>query len=176
MTDERSIEALRRGDREALDALVTRLYPDVYRFLRHLTRHRQEAEDLAQQTFLRALSRLESYEGRASLRSWILAVAYREFLRWRRRRLWLPLVADRPALDDPFGELAEAEALLTAIGRLPEGLRVTFLLFHVEEVPVAEIALALDVPEGTVKSRLHAARTRLRQILGDEEAFVPEAC
>ena len=166
MDDE--IERLRRRDGEAMDRLVTRHHADVYRFLRGLTRHRQEAEDLAQRTFLRALDRLDSYSGTGSLRNWLFGIAYREFTGWRRRRLWLPLLADRPAPGDPFGDLADAEVLRSAIGRLPEGLRAAFLLHHVEEASVAEVALALALPEGTVKSRLHAARARLRQTLGDE--------
>lgn len=174
MEDPEFIKRLRRRERDALDELVTRHHADVYRFLRHLTRHPQEAEDLAQATLLRALERLDLYGGKAPLRSWLLGVAYREFTGWRRRRLWLPLLGDRPAPGDPYGDLAEAEALLDAIARLPDALRATFLLHHVEEVPVAEIAATLAVPEGTVKSRLHAARARLRFLLG-EENYVPEA-
>ncbi len=176
MEDPDFIERLRRREPDAMDVLVVRHYADVYRFLRHLTRHRQEAEDLAQSTLLRALDRIDLYGGRGTLKSWLLGVAYREFTGWRRRRLWLPILGDRPAPGNAFDDLAEAEALLEAIGRLPDALRATFLLFHVEEIPVAEIAATLAVPEGTVKSRLHAARARLRQTLREEEAYVPEAC
>ncbi len=173
MEDPELIDRLRRRNPDALDALVVGHHASVYRFLRQLTRHPQEAEDLAQSTLLRALDRLDTYAGKAPLRSWLLGVAYREFTGWRRRRLWLPLLGDRPAPGDPYGDLAEAEALLDAIGRLPDGLRAAFLLHHVEEVPVSEIAATLAIPEGTVKSRLHAARARLRQTL-TEEKYVPE--
>ena len=176
MEDPEFIERLRQRERDAMEALVVRHHADVYRFLRHLTRHRQEAEDLAQATLLRALDRIDAYAGTGSLRSWLLGVAYREFTGWRRRRLWLPILGDRPAPGDAFNDLAEAEALLAAIARLPDSLRATFLLFHVEEVPLAEVALTLAIPEGTVKSRLHAARARLRQTLREEDAYVPEAC
>ena len=159
-----------------MDDFVVRHHADVYRFLRHLTRHRQEAEDLAQATLLRALDRIDAYAGKGPLRSWLLGVAYREFTGWRRRRLWLPILGDRPAPGDDFERLAEAEALLAAIARLPDALRATFLLFHVEELPLAEVALTLAIPEGTVKSRLHAARARLRQTLREEDPYVPEAC
>lgn len=158
-----------------MDALVVRHHADVYRFLRHLTRHPQEAEDLAQSTLLRALDRIELYAGKGSLRSWLLGVAYREFTGWRRRRLWLPLLTDLPAPQNPYDDLAEAEALLAALARLPDALRATFLLHHVEEVPLAEIAATLAIPEGTVKSRLHAARVRLRQTLREEDLHVSEA-
>lgn len=176
MEDPEFIERLRCRERQAMDALVIRHHADVYRFLRHLTRHPQEAEDLAQSTLLRALDRIDTYGGKAPLRSWLLGVAYREFTGWRRRRLWLPLLGDRPARTNAYDDLAEAEALLDAIGRLPDALKATFLMHHVEEVPLAEIAATLAIPEGTVKSRLHAARARLRTILKEEETYVPEAC
>lgn len=177
MEDPEFIERLKRRERSAMDEAALRHHADVYRFLRHLTRHVQEAEDLAQLTFLRAFARIDTYAGKAPLRSWLLGIAYREFTGWRRRRLWLPLLGDRPAPKNAYDDLAEAEALLDAIGRLPDALRATFLLFHVEEVPLAEIAATLAIPEGTVKSRLHAARARLRQTLrNEEETYVPEAC
>jgi len=170
------LEKIKQGDPGAVDAMVVRYHPDVYRFLRHLSRHPQEAEDLAQATFLRAIARVETYAGKAPLRSWLLGIAYREFTRWRRRRLWLPLLGDRLSPGDPYSDLAEAEALLSALSRLPESLRATFLLHHVEELSIAEIAVSLDIPEGTVKSRLHTARARLRALLREEENYVPEAC
>lgn len=176
MEDPEFIDRLKRRERGALDDLARRRHADVYRFLRHLTRHPQEAEDLAQATFLRAFDRIDTYAGKAPLRSWLLGVAYREFTGWRRRRLWLPLLGDRPAPTNPYDDLAEAEALLDAIARLPDALKATFLMHHVEELPVAEIAATLAIPEGTVKSRLHAARARLRTILKEEETYVPEAC
>lgn len=159
-----------------MEALALRYHADVYRFLRHLTRHVQEAEDLAQATFVRVFARIDTYAGKAPLRNWILGVAYREFTGWRRRRLWLPLLGDSAATRDPFHELAEAEVLLDAIARLPIALRATFLMHHVEEVSIAEIAAILAIPEGTVKSRLHTARARLRISLTEEENYVPETC
>lgn len=176
MEEPEFLEKIKGGDRSAIDAMVVRYHPDVYRFLRHLSRHPQEAEDLAQATFIRAIARIETYAGKAPLKSWLLGVAYREFSRWRRRRLWLPLLGDRVSPGDPYSDIAEAEALLDALSRLPEALRATFLLHHVEELSMAEIAASLDIPEGTVKSRLHTARMRLRALLREEENYVPEAC
>lgn len=167
---------MRTRDRDATNRFVIDHHAAVYRFLRQLTRHPQEAEDLTQTTLIRALARIETYAGQASLRSWLLGVAFREFTRWRRRRLWLPILGERPDTRDPFGELANAEALLDAIGRLPDRSRAAFLLHYVEELPVAEVAASLDIPEGTVKSRLHDARARLRTILKEEDPYVAETC
>jgi len=158
-----------------MELLVDRHHPPVYRFLYHLTRRVEDAEDLAQSTILRAIQAAGRYDGRAPMRSWLLGIAFREFGRFRRRRLWLPLIGDRPAAD-AFGPIHDGQALLTALARLQPDQRAVFLLRHVEEIPLAEIAAALDIPEGTVKSRLFAARTRLRTLLGEEKNHVPEAC
>jgi RNA polymerase sigma-70 factor (ECF subfamily) len=156
--------------------LVDRYHADVYRFLRQLTRHRQEAEDLAQQTLLKAIRKADQYSGRAPLKSWILGVAYREFTGWRRRRLWLPLFADQPEKRDPHSEIAEADALLKALSRLSDPLRATFLMHYVEELSIAEVAAALEISEGTVKSRLYNSRAQLRAHLTEEDPYVVEPC
>jgi RNA polymerase sigma-70 factor (ECF subfamily) len=175
MDDLELSKGLAAREPQAMDLMVDCYHRDVYRFLRHLTRHQQEAEDLAQQTLVRAIERVPSYTGAGSFRSWILGIAYREFTTWRRKRLCLPLLGDRPDKADPFTPIAEAEALLSALARLSASTRALFLLHYVEEIPIAEIALALNIPEGTVKSRLHSARQQLRTLL-KEESYVPDAC
>jgi RNA polymerase sigma-70 factor, ECF subfamily len=162
-------------DPGALETLVDRHHATVYRFLRHLTRSVEDAEDLAQATILRAVAGAHRYDGRAPMRTWLLAIAFREFGRFRRRRLWLPLIGDRPAADE-FGRIHDGEALLAALSRLPEASRAVVLLHHVEELPIGEIAITLGIPEGTVKSRLFSARGRLRTLLGEEVPYVTETC
>jgi len=161
-------------DPVAIELLVSRHHAPVYRFLRHLTRRVEDAEDLTQATILRAVKAAARYDGRASMRTWLMAIAFHEYARFRRRRLWLPLMTDRPARDE-FGRIHDGEALLAGLAKLPEASRAVFLLHHVEELPVAEIAQALGIPEGTVKSRLFAARERLRTLLGEEETNATEA-
>jgi RNA polymerase sigma-70 factor (ECF subfamily) len=124
---------------------------------------------------IRAVESAARYTGAGSFRSWLFGIAYREFTMWRRKRLWLPLMGEHPDPIDPFSRIAEAEALLSALHRLPAPTRALFLLHYVEETPIAEIAASLGIPEGTVKSRLHTARTKLQTFL-KEESYVPDAC
>ena len=72
--------------------------------------------------------------------------------------------------------MVEAKLLIDAIGKLPISLRSVFLLHLVEQLSIQEVASVLGVPEGTVKSRLYAARQRLQCLLGTEENYVPEPC
>jgi RNA polymerase sigma-70 factor (ECF subfamily) len=154
--------------------LVKDHYGSVYRFLYGLTRRAEDAEDLTQQSFVRAIQGIQRFDGRVPIRSWVLAIAYREFCKFRRRRPWLPLLADRPAAGDPYADLVDAQILLGALAGLPSEARGIFLLHHMEELPIPDIAEMLGVPEGTVKSRLFHVRKKLRHLLGERIAYAAE--
>src|SRR5437773_9361523 len=82
--DGRLLEQIRAGDAEAGHRFIRDYYPGVYRYLLYLTRHRETAEDLAQETFLQAWRHLDQFQQRAPLRLWLHQIARREFLRSRR--------------------------------------------------------------------------------------------
>ena len=168
--DARLMRGVAEGDAEAGRRLLQRHLDALYRFARHALADGEGAEDVVQATLLRAVEAAPRYDGRASVRTWLLAIAWREVLRHRRRRLWLPLLGERAA---PSRELRDAEDAVwieAALRELSPPLRAAFALVHVEELSVAEAALALGVPEGTVKSRVHAAKARLRQVLEAHDA------
>ncbi|CAN5683269.1 sigma-70 family RNA polymerase sigma factor [soil metagenome] len=154
--------------RPSPDRLVEEYFDDLYRFLRGLTRHAEDAEDLAQRTMVRAYRALDRYDGRAGMRTWLHGIAYREFLNWYRgRRLLLALDPRRGALDAGFEALLDRERLRAAIGRLSPKLGAAFVLVEVQGLSLEEAAEVLGVPIGTVKSRLHQARAGLRPLLED---------
>lgn len=159
------------GDREAAEQLLRALYPSLYRMMRALVRSRSDAEDLTQRAVLAVLRKAGSYRGEASFRTWAGRVALTEFGRWNRRlRLtaWLsPEVADPRC---PLGEVEAAETLRPALLSLPFPMREAFLLSALQELPIEEIAALQGVPVGTVKSRLHHARLKLRQRLSPTTA------
>ena len=156
---------MKSGDPEA-ERLVRDLYPSLYRMMRALVRHSQDAEDLTQRAVLAVLRKHEGYRGEASLRTWAGRVALTEYARWSRRRkltAWLS-----PQTPDPRNLLAEveaAEALRPALLSLSFPMREAFLLSALGERSLEEIAALQGIPVGTVKSRLHHARLRLRQRL-----------
>ena len=147
------------GDAHAAERIVRDHYPAVLRLLTHLTDRHDEAPDLAQRTFVRAHAALPRFRFDCPLRNWLLRIAVREYLHWRRdARPTLPLDEARPApAPDP-----EAVVLRDALADLPADLRDPFLLRNVEGLSTRETAEALGIPEGTVKSRCHAARRRLQ--------------
>lgn len=172
MNDTDLARRLAQGDADAFAEMAAAHRPAVQAFLRHLTRRREDAEDLAQDALLRARAAAERFDGRASFRAWLLKIAYREFLRWRRRRPWLPLL-ERQALDAGYASIDEATWLLALLAQLPVPLRTAFLLHEVQGLSVTEIAEVTEAPEGTVKYRLHEARKRMRE-LGTDEREKPE--
>jgi len=172
VTDRELAEKIAVGDDGALTRLVDLYHAGLYRFLRHLTRSREDAEDLAQQTLIRARNAAHRYDGRASLKTWLHRIAFHEFTRWRRRQRWHVALKHVPAVEDPrFGAVVDAEWLATALATLPDGMRAAFLLYEVEDLSHAEIAQVLGIPDGTVKSRLFTARERLRARLGEGREF-----
>lgn len=175
--DKRLALGVRAGDRQAGDRLVAVYYRDVYRWLLRLTGHRQEAEDLTQETFLQVIRDLDSFRGECTLRTWIHRLAYHTYLRLRRTST----ATGSPVPEDcPDGEAHLESTVMTrrlvhdALARLSVEHRQVAVLYYLQELTVAEIASVLGVPVGTVKSRLHYARLQLRDLLAEQAHSHPE--
>ncbi len=156
---------LLEGDTEAFEVFAGEHYPGVLALLGHLTGSRDEAADLTQQTFVSARRHLGSLRNESSLKGWLYRIAYREFLHWLReaRTDNGPIPEDYPSASEVG---PDAMVLAGAIRSLPEEQRAAFVLRFVHELSVFEVAAVLDIPIGTVKSRCHLARQRLRFVLG----------
>lgn len=152
-------------DAKAIDLLVERHHSAVFRFLVQLTRHREDAEDLTQISLMRAIRAADRYDGRASLRAWILGIAFHEFTRQRRKKAWLPILKEFAVSNQEMDSVLDTEVLLGALAKLKPVARAIFLMHYVEDVPIAEMSVILRVPEGTIKSRLHSARQKLQTYL-----------
>jgi RNA polymerase sigma-70 factor (ECF subfamily) len=180
-TDEDLARRFVAGDAGAFDQLVHRHRDTIYRFVRwHLATAREEAEDVTQDVLLEMLRSLPRYEGRSRLRTWVLGLAHNLCRRRRRARQSGPAAGPgrRPG-EEELGAVAEraidAEALLarrelqervrSAIGALVPEHRDVVLLRELEGLSYQEIAAVLDVPIGTVRSRLHNARVALAECL-----------
>ncbi|AKZ53601.1 ECF RNA polymerase sigma factor SigC [Streptomyces ambofaciens ATCC 23877] len=173
--------AARDGDTEAVDHLVRALHRDVRHFVTYLGADPQTADDLAQDTFLRALGSLHRFEGRSSARTWLLSIARRAVVDSYRHASARPRLADTddwqtvaeraqerglPGFDDgiALGELLAA---------LPDERREAFVLTQLLGLPYAEAAALSDCPVGTVRSRVARARASLMRALHDAERAEP---
>ena len=164
------------GDPVAAAALVRATQSDVWRLCAALG-DRQSADDLTQETYLRAFGALHRFEGRSSLRTWLLSIARRvcaDALRSRRRR-WLTLVRDDADLEalagaDGADRVGEGAVVSDLLGRLDADRREAFVLTQLLGLPYAEAAEIADCPVGTIRSRVARARADLVAALDDRAA------
>ncbi|MCW8131506.1 MAG: sigma-70 family RNA polymerase sigma factor [Planctomycetota bacterium] len=170
-TDAHLIERTRAGDQAAFEALVHRYEPLVLGYTRHLLEHDLEAEDVAQETFLKAFRELASLREIERFLPWLKAIAWRECRAWvrakqsaraalqaaRETRAHTPDLPTDPLLDDgePDPWLARLERTMENMG---EGRRAVLSLFYLDELPQEKIAAFLEIPVGTVKRRLFEGR------------------
>jgi RNA polymerase sigma-70 factor (ECF subfamily) len=163
------------GDRRALEAFIRATQSDVWRFVAHLTEI-SRADDLTQETYLRALGSLARFEGRSSARTWLLSIARRVVVDQVRTAVARPRIAHnvdwvaaadrRTAGGNSSAELAETKSLLAG---LSEDRREAFVLTQILGLTYAEVAQICGCPIGTVRSRVARARDELITALRPED-------
>lgn len=188
------IERSRRGDVAAFDKIVRKYERSVFNTAYRLSNSHDDAADIAQEAFVRAWNNLRSFRGDAAFSTWLYRIVTNVFLddRKKKRSRQTRSLEEEMDLDessvqrqyeDPSPgpqELAEGDErrrlLEQAIATLPENQRAMVVMYHTQGLAYEEIAEILDLPMGTVKSRLNRARLALRDRLGSvAELFVTEA-
>ncbi|MDX1946381.1 MAG: RNA polymerase sigma factor [Pirellulaceae bacterium] len=167
------------GEQPAMLALVERFQGQVYGLCYRMLGQRQDAEDAAQETFIRVLKNLHRWDPARDFEPWLLAIAgnrCRTALSTRKRRPVGEVVVELVADDAPDHHAAEnlAEEVQLALGGVREEYRQAFVLFHEHELSYAEIAEAMAVPLGTIKTWVHRARRELVDCLR-RRGVVPES-
>ena len=174
------LEAARAGDAEALETLLERHEPRVYRFARRLCRHHEDAEDVLQESLLAAARGLPGFRGASSLSTWLFTIARSYCIKKRRTSRFAPTevsldagegeaARERPDPGPGPEETLHARRLETALERAISGLdrkyREVFLLRDVEGLTAPEVATVTGLSIAAIKSRLHRARARVREDL-----------
>ncbi|MEU6772625.1 sigma-70 family RNA polymerase sigma factor [Streptomyces sp. NPDC046759] len=167
--------AARGGDAHAVEQFAGALHRDVQRYVAHLCGDPQAVDDLAQDTFLRALGSLHRFEGRSSARAWLLSIARRAVIDSYRYAAARPRLTDVPdwqlaaELAQPRGlpGFDDGIALLDLLASLPDDRREAFTLTQLLGLPYAEAAEVSDCPIGTVRSRVARARATLMDLLDE---------
>lgn len=178
-----SLQALQNGSRAEFSRLVDAYSANIYRLAMKMLANPQDAEDVLQETFLKAYRHLEKFDGRSKLSTWLFRIATNEALMLLRRQRPGIFSIDEPLEGEdgdqeplqivdwcclPEKELLNAETRLyldAAVERLPHTLRVVFLLRDIEDLSTQETAEVLGLSETAVKTRLSRARMRLREEL-----------
>jgi RNA polymerase sigma-70 factor (ECF subfamily) len=176
-----AVTAIRRGDRAAYGVLVERYQRRLFGLALMLVRDAAAAEEVAQDAFVRAFTHLPAYDEQRPFFPWIATIAVRLSQNWLRRhasgRAHSALDLDRHVSPsrDPLQEFMVDErdrALWRQVAALSSGQRAAVILHYREEMPVADVARALGVTSGTVKTLLFRARRRLREAMTDATPVV----
>jgi RNA polymerase sigma-70 factor (ECF subfamily) len=184
-TDEWLVERCRAGDRTAFNQVVTRHYRGIYRLTLRMVGNPADAEDLTQETFVKAYAALSQFDTSQKFTTWLYAIASHLCIDQARKRR-VPTVAweeeddegavislverlpDESPQPDEILERAELSAQVQrAVSSLPPKYRAVVVLRHIEDMSIEEIAKTLNLPQGTVKTNLFRARDMLAKKLKD---------
>ncbi len=180
LPDEQVVERVLGGETEWFEVIMRRYNQRLYRVTRAIIRDDHEAEDIIQDTYVRAYQHLRQFAGKSKFSTWLTRIAIHEALaRSHRRKRFADLSPAEDDNGDPMDNLpanvADPEAnasnhelgrlLETAIDALPDRYRAVFMLRDVEQLSTEEAAACLEITEENVKTRLHRARAMLRRDL-----------
>ena len=189
--DTELLSRMRAGHSTAFAVLMRRNNQRLYRLARSIVRDDSEAEEVVQESYVRAFTHIEGFKGKSSLATWLARIVLNEALGRLRRR--------HPAIDiDKMAETSEAgsdpplivqdqmspehvsarqeirRAIENAVDRLPPPFRAVFIMRAIEQMSIAETADCLGIPDDTVKTRFHRANKLLRQALSAEFGAILE--
>ena len=184
--DRELIERAKRGDERAFRELLRKYERPVFNICYRMVRNEQEAQDLAQDAFVKVFAMLERYNPSYAFSNWLFKITSNLCIDSMRKRRIATLPMDQPVTsdkgeyerqyesptDNPETVMMKGEKmgmLAEAIDKLPEHYRIMIVLRHQEDLSYEEIADTLDVPLGTVKARIHRAREMLKSRLADKE-------
>jgi RNA polymerase sigma factor (sigma-70 family) len=170
------VRRCQQRDPVAIRQLIERFQPEVFGLCVRILSHRQDAEDVSQEVFLRIFRSLHRWDRSRPLRPWVMGITV------NRCRTWLTQRAKRPELSEYLQDSATSRPaddsdemtreIVAAVADLRDDYRVVFVMFHEQGQPYEEIAEALERPVGTIKTWLHRARLEVLQRLR-ERGMVP---
>ena len=173
MDDPNLIRQAQRGDQVALARLLQQHYLPVKKYLVTITFDRTLAEDLTQETMIKAIERIGQFQGRAAFSTWLCSIATRQYLDWLRRQKRERRLTERAAEEDLHGRqepAPEVQSVVAALQALPREVALCVVLKHYYGYTYEEIAEWMDIPVGTVKSRIFNAVRALRKGLEQDGA------
>ena len=183
------IERFQRGNNQAMDTLIQRHQARAYQYAFRLTRDQDQAADVVAEAFVRVYRGANTFKGQSAFTTWLYRILTNCYLDIRKKASSRPSVSLEETLQTDEGLLGrqfESEApspheeaerserersIQYAVSELPEYQKAMVMMFHVEMLSYEDIAEVLDLPIGTVKSRLHRARTGLREALEGEKVL-----
>jgi len=162
---------------ESMDAMITEQIPKLRRYARALTGDRTSADDLVQDTLERAWGKLHMWRSGSNMRAWMFSIMHNTFINQIRKNKVATVSIDEDALDVPTratqDDALEMRDLVSALTKLPDEYREVVLLIGLEQMSYEEVSQVLEIPLGTVMSRLSRGRERLRTLMAGTTESVP---
>ena len=171
MDEQRLIARILDGHAEDYGYFLERCGGEVFAIVSRLVPNREDAEELTQDAFVRAYSRLDSFIGRSSFSTWVCRIAYTVAVSWlRKKRIKYLSIDDLPhvsdaEVDEALDDESRLDDLRHAISLLKPDEQMLLELFYFESRPLADIAYILDVQPGTIATRLHRIRRKLYSLM-----------
>ena len=159
--------------------LVSNFYQPLYRFGYSLARNAEEASDLTQQTFLIWAKKGSTLKDKSKVKSWLFTTLYREFLGVRRKSTRFPHINaetiehELPNISPNVVSKLDSKSALQALDQIDAAFREPLFLFYMKDLAYKEIAEILDIPIGTVMSRLSRGKAQLKKILSKTKSIAP---
>lgn len=174
--EQQLIKSAKTGDAEAMTALIRAHQESLYAFMLRMSGRPEVAEDVVQEAFVRVLKNLDRFDPKYRFSTWLFTIAKRLYVNWVQK--FQPIAetdivnAWQSVGHSPEHDAVGVEAMTTArkavavgLASLGDAQREIVLLFHQQEWSIAEISLYLSMPEGTIKSHLHRARRKMREVI-----------
>lgn len=173
INNEALIDQFQKGDKNALHLLIKRFHPKLVRTITYYTKTKTTVDDIAQECWYAIIKKLEDLELKISFEAWALTIARRKSIDWIRKqqqiRKQVQALEKEAATSPGMHSDAEVEALSArvqaGIQKLSPTQRIVLEMFYLENLSLREISKVLEIPEGTVKSRLFNAREELKEII-----------
>ncbi|MCS7192666.1 MAG: RNA polymerase sigma factor [Armatimonadetes bacterium] len=177
--DEALVQKAKKGDSQAFDQLIERYYQRIYKLAFQMLGNGEDAADATQETFLKAYQQIRSFRGASSFATWLYRIAVntcRDIMRRNKATVFSqfspedeqtdfePSILIEPNPNEILVEREKAELVWMALNSLPEETRQILVLCDMQGFSYAEVAAILNLPEGTVKSRLHRARNAFKEV------------
>jgi RNA polymerase sigma-70 factor (ECF subfamily) len=183
LEDNEIIERYKSGQRDILNILVDRYKNPLYKLCRHLTSNSMDADDLFQETWVKVVKNIKSYDPDKIFPPWLYKICTNMYLdRYRAKKRWLGKVKEYfnneekeiemesmesrlPLPEEELIEKYDHETIRRYINMMDDIYRLPIILYYFKEVDYSDIAAILDIPVGTVKSRLYSAKQRLGKLM-----------
>ena len=183
MDEKKIIHLCQNGNKEYYDILIRKYKTPLYKYCYYLAGGTQEASDLFQETWLKVIDRIDGYNMEYAFKSWLLSIAsntykdhYRKKMRWSKKiRSFFTnesmalefdtAISEDTLIEDGFINRETINALTAAVRQLKWHYRTVIILYYFEEQSIRDIGRILDIPDGTVKSRLNQGKKLLRNLM-----------